>query len=625
MTILAKIRDNISIVVGVIAISLAAFIVSSAFDYTGKTGSGVPDVGFIKGEAIPYKEYKAKLDEVEKNYQTQGQTLNEAMRMNIQDQVWNQLVSEKVYKTEYEALGLGVSGDELVDMFAGKNISQVVKQQFEQFFKEQNKAFNGEDVLAFLQQATKSGNAQQKDAIRNLEKYLAETRLQEKYQTLISGAYLGSKAMAKRKNIEGGRKVTANVFGVNFASIVDSTLKVDDNELRAYISKHAEEYKQEEATVIKYVQFDVRPSGKDSVKAKEKVMKWYEGFATAKDDSVYTAGKSSTPYNKNNYVSLNQIPAEIKDSLKAKPMKSVIGPVLSGGAYKLFKVVDMKMGKEPQNPNMPPMPDSLAGKMVETYLLAEVARTIDVSDETNNGVYSMVNDFAAKAQAKKDIEATAKELNLLSSFKQSAPLEKNTKMLMGMPARQLILWALENKEGAFSEVQSLDGGQGNAYVFAQVFKKKAEGVKDLEDVKDEVTAKVRNEKKSKMILDKLAKITSGDLNKMKEAYGAGAFVSAATDITFDTPAIPGIGNDPVVVGKIVSTAKGTTSKTIVGKNGIYIVQPTAVTEAAAADDKMLADLQKNAQQQAQSSIRSKIEQALVKSADVKDERYKAKF
>ncbi len=113
------------------------------------------------------------------------------------------------------------------------------------------------------------------------------------------------------------------------------------------------------------------------------------------------------------------------------------------------------------------------------------------------------------------------------------------------------------------------------------------------------------------------------MEEIKTAYGAGAFVSNATDITFESQSIPSIGNDPYVIGRICGMKKGTTSKPIVGKNGVYIVQVSEVTEPVALDENSLKGAKKGQAQNGQSQLRNRINQALLKMADVKDERWKA--
>lgn len=708
-TLLARIRENMALVVVIIAIALLGFVLTDFISGYNRSGaSSATSVGSIAGEDIDAKDFATKYQQRLDLIQQQGQTLTDADRFQVMDMIWNQMVSDKAFEKQYKSLGLTVTPEEVREMFTGKNVSPVVKQYFGGFFQQQGKEFNAADVEKYLTQAVNDPN--EKVRLKEFETYLIQSRMKEKFEAMVSAGYISSKAQAERKFKEGQRKVNLSFVGVNYSQIPDSTLKATDAELLAYMSKNAAKYKAEDQTVLKYVQYDLRPTAADSQKALTEVIKYKERFAAAKDDSTFVYGKSRKKYDKKGFVTLKDVPAVIKDSVKVAAKGSIIGPVLDNDAYKLFKVVEARKGGNPTakvshiviRPKATTAADSAAAmaeaagikatanatnfaqlvmeksqdmqskqnggsigwygtgdaatpgmygvdfdnavkatakggvagpiktpqgyhiiyvedKTDESYLIAEVEKEVRVSQATNTAVFGAVNDFAAKAQAAKDIEAAGKTANMM--VRTSNPLENNTKMLSGVPARELILWAIEAKQGEFSKVYSVAEG----FIFAQVSKKSKAGLKSLEDVKAEVTREVLAEKKGKIIADKMATLQGKSLEEIKTGYGAGAFVSSATDISFESPSIPGIGNDAYVIGKATGLAKGATSKPIVGKNGVYIVQVTEVKEATKPDEAALIAARKTAADQGKQQLKGKVEPALVKMADAKDERHKAGY
>lgn len=708
-TLLARIRENMPLVVVIIAIALLGFVLTDFISGYNRSGARTAtSVGSIAGENVDAKDFATKYQQRLDLIQQQGQNLTDADRFQVMDMIWNQMVSDKAFEQQYKSLGLTVTPEEVREMFTGKNVSPVVKQYFNGFFQQQGKEFNAADVEKYLSQAVNDPN--EKVRLKEFETYLIQSRMKEKFEAMVSAGYLSSKAQAARKHLESQKKVNISFMGVNYSQIPDSTLKATDAELLAYMSKNAAKYKAEDQTVLKYVQYDLRPTAADSQKALTEVVKYKERFAAAKDDSTFVYGKSRKKYDKNGYVPLNNVPAVVKDSVKVAVKGAIIGPVLDNDAYKLFKVVDARKGGATNakvshiviRPKATTAADSAAAlaeataikasataanfaqlvmqksqdmatkqnggsigwynagdaakpgmygvefdnavkatakggivgpiktpqgyhiiyvedKTDESYLIAEVEKEIRVSQATNTAVFGAVNDFAAKAQAAKDIEVAGKAANMI--VRTSNPLENNTKMLSGVPARELILWAIDAKQGEFSKVFNVAEG----FIFAQVSKKSKAGLKSLDDVKAEVTHEVLAEKKAKMITDKLNPLQGKNLEEMKTGYGAGAFVSTANDISFESPSIPGIGNDPYLIGKVTGMAKGTTSKPIVGKNGVYVVQVTEVVEAPKADEAALLASRKSAAQQGQGQLKSKVEPALVKMADAKDERHKAGY
>ncbi|MCU0386537.1 MAG: SurA N-terminal domain-containing protein, partial [Flavihumibacter sp.] len=75
--------------------------------------------------------------------------MNEMMRQNIQEQVWNQFIEENVLETEYNKLGLAVSSQELNDILFGDNPPADFRQQFtnENGQYDANKAKQAVDAL----------------------------------------------------------------------------------------------------------------------------------------------------------------------------------------------------------------------------------------------------------------------------------------------------------------------------------------------------------------------------------------------------------------------------------------------------------------------------------------------
>lgn len=696
-----RIRENMALVVGVVAFSLLVFILTDFFNGSNRMSSGTGgSIGSIAGEDVDRSEFDRLYNQRVEIANQQGSSLSEMDRYQMQDGVWQQLVADKLYGKQYESLGLGIGAQELQDMLTGKNISPVVKQYFDNFFKSQNKPFNTEDVNRYLNAAINDPN--EKQNLKQFLDYMEKERIKEKFNNMVAAGYVGSAAAAKRKHIEQNRKFDIAFVGVPFSQISDSTIKVDDKELIAYMGKYPNRFKQEENTLLKFVKFDLKPTKEDTLKAKADVEKWKEKFQDTANDSAYVANRSRKKFDPKGYLPLKDLPAAVKDSAKTVALKRVFGPVLDGDAYKLFKVIDRKQGgavnaKVKQIvilPKAPTAADSTAAlaeataikatlnagnfsqvameksqdrskmsggdmgwvstpsqygtefdnavqaaakgsivgpikgnqgyhilliedKTDETFLVAEVEKQIVVSSATAQMLSKQANDFAQKAIAAKNLEEAAKTAGL--NGQTSQPLKNNDKFLMGMPARELILWAISAKEGDFSKIYTM----GDSYVLAQVSKKRKEGLQDLDEVKGVVMKEVLAEKKGKMILEKLEKLQGKSMEEIKNAYGAGAFASTATDINFDAGNVPAFGQDPYIVGKICGMAKGATSKPIVGKNGVYIVQVTDIKEPAPLDAAAAEAAKKSAASAGQSGLKYKIEQALNKSADIKDERWKA--
>lgn len=136
MALINKIRERSGVAVVVIAVALILFIVGGdLFGGNGKSGlfsSNDNKIGEIAGNSIDYQAFQVKLDVARANYEQQaGRALQEQEIQQLRSQVWEQMIFDITYKTEFEKLGLKVTPDELREMVQGtKNLSSIIKQQF---------------------------------------------------------------------------------------------------------------------------------------------------------------------------------------------------------------------------------------------------------------------------------------------------------------------------------------------------------------------------------------------------------------------------------------------------------------------------------------------------------------
>ncbi|TAE46597.1 MAG: hypothetical protein EAZ89_19765 [Bacteroidetes bacterium] len=689
MSVLGWIRNNIGLIVIIIFLALVSFILQDVLKGIDSIFGGAPSAGVVAGKTITTVEYNERSN----NALSQSDSGDELQNARIKDQVWEQLVSEVVLDQEFENVGLGISGDEIYDMFAGKEISPLLRN----YFFRPEEPYDQNRMKILLQQLTESESPEQVEQLRLLEEYAARARAEQRYQNMIAAAFTASKALAKQKYVEQNRKVNLTYVGVNYAQIPDSLVKVSDSELKSYLSRYKKRYEQkDEETFIRYARFDLRPSKADSIKALNEVARLKTAFGEATDDSSFTQNKSRKIYSQA-YVAPNALAESIRDSVVRASAKQVLGPIFEGGFYKLIKVVGTKAAEKPAakvaHILIPYGADSAAAqtkaaslaaqargganfaqlatdnsddyvskakggdlgwynpgffgdefdkavnaagtgsivgpikgrggyhvvkvldKSSLLYDVAEVETEVSYSSTTRDSVYGQANLFASKLMQSKDINKAASEAGI-AAFESNAIINTTIDVLGLNGGREIAVWAANSDMNAISKVIRIK----DTYVVAQVTKRNPAGIRPLDDLREEIELKVRNEKKAKMILEKLDAVAGSDLNAVKEAYGAGAFTNSATNITFETSTIPGIGADRLIVGKVAGMAQGETSKPIEGQNGVYIIQVTAVTEAPEADETTLASLKQSQMMQGKSAIQGKIMAALTELADVKDKR-----
>jgi peptidyl-prolyl cis-trans isomerase D len=183
-------------------------------------------------------------------------------------------------------------------------------------------------------------------------------------------------------------------------------------------------------------------------------------------------------------------------------------------------------------------------------------------------------------------------------------------------ARQVVRWAYnEASLGDVSPVFELE----DAYVVAVLTEVTEEGTAELEDVRDELEAKVKAEMKGEQIAEQL-KGLSGTLEEIAEAFGPDANVYSSSDLNLGSNTLPNVGFAPKAVGKAFALGEGEVSEPIEGENGVVMIQLEALTEAGEIAD--YSSYKEQLAQQARQRTTFNISEAIREFAQIEDQRYK---
>jgi len=155
------------------------------------------------------------------------------------------------------------------------------------------------------------------------------------------------------------------------------------------------------------------------------------------------------------------------------------------------------------------------------------------------------------------------------------------------------------------------------YVVAVLTGKREKGMAKVEDVRDELTIAVRNEQKAEKIKEKLGKIT-GTLEDAAAKYGPDAIVRPATDVTLATPAIPGLGAEPVALGQAFGLKPGQRTQPIAGDAGVVVVELTSLAPAAPIAD--ASSVKEQIKGLREGRVQGALYEAVKKNANVEDNR-----
>jgi peptidyl-prolyl cis-trans isomerase D len=339
MSALQFLRERAGVLVaGVIGLSLFLFVVSDFFG--GGRGQRIKqkkyyEIGRINGEYISYQDYEQRVQNLQEIYKLSGTTnIDEATAETIREQMWQQMVREKILDTQYKNLGIGVSTEELDEMVLGNEPHQIVKQLFTD---RQTGQFNKSFLVNFLKSIEVDETA--KKYWLFFENEIVADRMNAKYNSLVTkGLYITSK-QTEFENSLALRTADFSYILKNYSDVADSSVNVTDAEIKAYYTSHRENYKRNAQRDIEYVTFDITPSEDDRILAEKWINNTRSEFAAA-TDAVQFINNSSDTRHTGLYSPLSGIPDVLKAFVKKEDLKDVYGPYLENGSYKLARLLD---------------------------------------------------------------------------------------------------------------------------------------------------------------------------------------------------------------------------------------------------------------------------------------------
>jgi peptidyl-prolyl cis-trans isomerase D len=351
MSVLKKIRDNVGLVIGIIALSLFAFIFSSVYDNFGPSQDNT--IGEVNGSSIDYQAYDAKFELAQRNNPAGTTT---AEQYQLKEQAWQSLVREAYYAREWAEAGIGVSDDELMMMFTGKIYHPYVQQSgyFADSLGQYNPAmvpmvFQRADEIDLNDPRTDPNWAKWKLGLLDLRNILSLDRQSNKWQSAIKGSALVSDNEVKVSHENQQRAADISYVFVPYLSIPDDQVTITDADRNDYYNKHRESYRlTEEVARFKYSFFKITPSKADSSKARADVSKLVDEFRTSETAFQFAATNSDDRTMDTVAKPLAQLPAAL--SAIGGRTDTVVGPIVGATGFQLLRIV--KVEQDSANANV---------------------------------------------------------------------------------------------------------------------------------------------------------------------------------------------------------------------------------------------------------------------------------
>ncbi len=335
------------IIVGAIGFAIVAFLVSDAVQMGGSFMQGnQTEVGEVDGNAISILEFNEKVEQNTNNFKQQmGQSnLDPQMTSYIIENTWNQSISQILMSKEMSRLGLQVSKNELNDLVSGKNPDPQIIQNFGD---PQTGQLNRMQLNAFLEnvksQPSSSPVSQQWTAfLLNVR----ESKLAQKYTNLIKNSLYVTSLEAREDYDQRNKLANFNFVNLEYSSVPDNQVKLTDQDYADYYNENKYKFKNTlEKRSFEYIVFDANPSKADSADIKAMVAKTAAEFRAAANDSLFVSINAETKM-PISYVRKGQLEPALDSAVFSASKGAFIGPLFTGGVYKMVKVLDLKVGPD---------------------------------------------------------------------------------------------------------------------------------------------------------------------------------------------------------------------------------------------------------------------------------------
>ena len=307
MAALGKIRSKGGILVAAIGLALFAFLAEAAFRSCNEIKSeSRQQIGEILGEKISVQDYQKLIDEYQSaiKFTMQRDNLTEDELNQVKDQVWQQLVNNRVLEADAKKVGLTVTEQELSNVLNDGTNPMLAQTPF---VNQQTGRFDINALQQFLDgyNKAKASNSPQLEQMQTIydywlfvEKNLRTQLLGQKYQALLASCILSNKAEAKMAFKDNNEESEIQLASLAYSTIKDADVKVTDEDLKAKYEELKPAFRQNtETRDIKFVDYQIKASASDRNAIVKDMNELQKQLATATDPSmVISKSGSMIPY-----------------------------------------------------------------------------------------------------------------------------------------------------------------------------------------------------------------------------------------------------------------------------------------------------------------------------------------
>ena len=338
MAAIEKIRRHSGLLIAIIGIALLAFVLQDLFSSQGRNSSG-PKVAVVDGDEILVRDFEQLKDKALEQRRSSSSTgnLSSAETYSIYNNTLEEMIKNNIMTKEYEAAGIGITNEELLDQMTGDHPHEWVVQSFSQ-----GGEFDKSQVTQYLQNLS-SLPAEYYDRWLDFENAIKDNRLETKFNNLVKASYFLPTALAEKYYQNKNRKASADVIALRYASIPDSTVVVTDADNKAFYEENKARYETDERRDIEYVVFEIKPSLEDRQEALKFIEELRPEFASKEDVVSFVNANSDKRYD-STWLGRKDM-SELVEQFAfdgGNTVGAVFGPFEENEAFNLVRIVDMQ-------------------------------------------------------------------------------------------------------------------------------------------------------------------------------------------------------------------------------------------------------------------------------------------
>ncbi len=338
MPLMTQIRNNLSKAFAIFAVFFIVYIVLDwGMDIGDRQRGGGGDViGAVDGTEISYREFSELLRAQSEAYRQQtGNDPDDQTEQQIRSQVWNSVTQQALIELELERLGITVTDDEIRDILLGSNPPEAIANQFKDSLGVFNRAAYDRAVA----------DPQNSQAWIQVERDLRRQRRIEKLQSILFASMRITDGELRQRFID--QNVTMEADYVLFDPnrlVPDSMIVVADSDIERHYNTSQDEFKVRAARKLKYVLFNLAPTGEDSAIVLAEMDRLTDQLNNGMDFMELARSYSEIPPEEK-WVKHGELTRQRETAVFSARKGAFVGPVADVDGYHLIKVLDERRGE----------------------------------------------------------------------------------------------------------------------------------------------------------------------------------------------------------------------------------------------------------------------------------------